>query len=204
MNILLFAPAFALLMFQSVGLLESIKNGIIAIAIQVALAVPFIVAGFGESYFSKAFEFSRQFFFVWTVNWRFVGEDVFVSKEFALGLVGLHLGVLVLFLGKWVGSFGGILNVIKKGVTSTETRVLDADCMFVNPSNISRAEVTYYIDILLTMFTSNLIGITFARSLHYQFYSWYFYTIPYLLFRTQIPLLFKLSLFLFVGPVDHF
>jgi alpha-1,3-mannosyltransferase len=37
------------------------------------------------------------------------------------------------------------------------------------------------IDIPLLLFTSNLIGITFARSLHYQFHSWYFHQIPFLL-----------------------
>mmetsp|Transcript_27524 Transcript_27524/g.31823 ORF Transcript_27524/g.31823 Transcript_27524/m.31823 type:complete len:112 (-) Transcript_27524:61-396(-) len=35
--------------------------------------------------------------------------------------------------------------------------------------------------ILFTLFTSNMIGIVFCRSIHYQFYSWYFHTIPYLL-----------------------
>jgi len=37
------------------------------------------------------------------------------------------------------------------------------------------------IDIPLLLFTSNLIGITFARSLHYQFHSWYFHQVPFLL-----------------------
>ncbi|KAI9350294.1 putative Dol-P-Man:Man(5)GlcNAc(2)-PP-Dol alpha-1,3-mannosyltransferase [Obelidium mucronatum] len=180
MNILLFAPAFALLMFQSVGLIQSIKNAGLAVSIQIALAAPFILSGFGAEYFTKAFEFSRQFFFVWTVNWRFVGEDLFLSREFALGLVVLHLGVVALFLGKWCRGFGGIFSVLKKGLFSNEARILDVDY------------------ILLSMFTSNLIGITFARSLHYQFYSWYFYTIPYLLFRTRLHLIFKLAIFVVI------
>jgi alpha-1,3-mannosyltransferase len=32
-----------------------------------------------------------------------------------------------------------------------------------------------------TMFVSNFVGICFARTLHYQFYCWYFHAIPYLL-----------------------
>uniref|UniRef100_A0A0N5A9G5 dolichyl-P-Man:Man5GlcNAc2-PP-dolichol alpha-1,3-mannosyltransferase n=1 Tax=Syphacia muris TaxID=451379 RepID=A0A0N5A9G5_9BILA len=38
--------------------------------------------------------------------------------------------------------------------------------------------------ILYVVFTSNLLGIAVARSLHYQFYSWYFHSLPYLLFST--------------------
>ncbi|ORY40156.1 ALG3-domain-containing protein [Rhizoclosmatium globosum] len=182
MNILLFAPAFALLMYQSVGLLASIRNAAVVLGVQVALAAPFITAGYGVEYVTKAFEFSRQFFYVWTVNWRFVGEDLFLSKGFAMALVVGHLSVLVLFLGKWTGAHGGILSVIKKGLNVSGTQALNIDY------------------ILLTMFTSNLIGITFARSLHYQFYSWYFYTIPYLLFRTQIPLVLKIAIF---GTIEY-
>jgi len=37
------------------------------------------------------------------------------------------------------------------------------------------------------LFTSNLIGIIFARSLHYQFYSWYAQQIPFLAWRTRYP-----------------
>lgn len=39
--------------------------------------------------------------------------------------------------------------------------------------------------------TSNLIGIIFARSLHYQFYSWYAQQIPFLAWRTKQPVAIK-------------
>lgn len=35
------------------------------------------------------------------------------------------------------------------------------------------------------LFVSNMIGIIFARTLHYQFYSWYFHTIPMILWQTN-------------------
>ena len=43
------------------------------------------------------------------------------------------------------------------------------------------------LDIVLTLMTSNFIGMCFSRSLHYQFYVWYFHTLHYLLWNTYLP-----------------
>ena len=52
--------------------------------------------------------------------------------------------------------------------------------------------------IMVTIFTSNFIGIAFARTLHYQFYCWYFHTLPCLLWHADskiLPVFVKLALF---------
>ena len=43
------------------------------------------------------------------------------------------------------------------------------------------------------LFVANFVGIAFARTLHYQFYSWYFHSLPYLLWRTKLPTAFRIS-----------
>lgn len=43
--------------------------------------------------------------------------------------------------------------------------------------------------ILTVLFGSNFIGIVCSRSIHYQYYDWYFHTLPYLAWRTNLPTL---------------
>ncbi len=43
--------------------------------------------------------------------------------------------------------------------------------------------------IVTTLFFGNFLGVMWARSLHYQFYSWVFFSLPYLLWQTSLPVI---------------
>ncbi|XP_071042894.1 dol-P-Man:Man(5)GlcNAc(2)-PP-Dol alpha-1,3-mannosyltransferase isoform X1 [Parasteatoda tepidariorum] len=169
MNILLFAPGLLFVLLHSVGLKDTCKYIMICGFTQVLLGLPFL-ATHPFSYISRSFDFGRVFLHVWTVNWRFIPEHIFVSPYFHLPLLLCHLIVLVVFAIKWTKNFG--------------TGALHSD-----------QEDSLQIDnFMFVMFTSNFVGIVFARSLHYQFYVWYFFTLPYLLWSTNYPVVFKLCI----------
>lgn len=65
-------------------------------------------------------------------------------------------------------------------------------------SSLSLSPPTQIEHVLTVMLTGNFIGIVFCRSLHYQFYSWYFFSIPYLLWRTDLPNVIKLLCMLLI------
>jgi len=162
MNVLLFAPAvfFVLLIsnrFQATAFLLTVCAGV-----QLLIASDFLFHA-PISYLKMAFEFNRVFLFKWTVNWRFLPEWVFVSPQFHISLIALHVMVLVYYaVFKWFKSQGGLITRLRYGV---RTR-LDTH------------------EVLYALFTANLIGMSFARSLHYQFYCWYYHSLAYLLFST--------------------
>eukprot|EP01102_Stenamoeba_stenopodia_P007874 TRINITY_DN2222_c0_g2_i2.p1 TRINITY_DN2222_c0_g2~~TRINITY_DN2222_c0_g2_i2.p1 ORF type:complete len:422 (-),score=74.69 TRINITY_DN2222_c0_g2_i2:136-1401(-) len=173
MNVLLFAPAFGLVLVKSVGWLKTIIYLSLSLLVQIGLAWPFLTT-YPASYFNRAFEFGRQFIFKWSVNWQFVGEDTFLTKEFALLLMGAHLLVLFLFAERrWTLADGGLLNVILQKFS---------------PKSLANDYV------VRVLFVCNFVGIVFARTLHYQFYVWYFHTLPFLLWSTSLPVLVKMGL----------
>ncbi|KAF9905920.1 dolichyl-P-Man:Man(5)GlcNAc(2)-PP-dolichol alpha-1,3-mannosyltransferase [Linnemannia zychae] len=175
MNILLFFPAFGFLIWQTQGIIGTIAQLAIMVLIQVLLSLPFTLHH-PRSYLNKAFEFSRVFQYQWTVNWKFLDEEVFLSSNWAKCLLAGHIFVLFAFVFlRWGRSEGGIFAVIKKGFTSSPS-VLAIHAQYMQPTHV-----------LTILFTSNFIGIVFARSLHYQFYAWYMMTLPYLLWQTRIP-----------------
>ncbi|KAG8197377.1 hypothetical protein JTE90_013501 [Oedothorax gibbosus] len=167
MNILLFAPGLLFVLLHSIGPRDTFFCITLCGIVQLLVGLPFLYTN-PVSYVSRAFDLGRVFLYEWTVNWRFVPEDIFVSRPFHLCLLGLHLLTLAVFAYKWTRKFGLRL--------SSERRYLSSDNFF------------------FVMFVSNFVGIVFSRSLHYQFYVWYFFTLPHLLWSTGYNPMFKLAI----------
>ncbi|KAI9789966.1 MAG: dolichyl-P-Man:Man(5)GlcNAc(2)-PP-dolichol alpha-1,3-mannosyltransferase [Piccolia ochrophora] len=179
MSVLLALPAVGILLFQATFIgsffRRAIIHAVLMITVQITLASPFLKAN-SRGYLSRAFEFTRQFLYKWTVNWRFVDEDTFTSRTFAVSLLLAHILLLALFVTtRWLRPVGKPL--------------LEAARIALNPpsgqmqQDIARRVTPTFI--LTTVLTANAIGMLCARSLHYQFYSWLAWGTPFLLWRTS-------------------
>uniref|UniRef100_A0A8C9AKP0 Dol-P-Man:Man(5)GlcNAc(2)-PP-Dol alpha-1,3-mannosyltransferase n=1 Tax=Prolemur simus TaxID=1328070 RepID=A0A8C9AKP0_PROSS len=175
MNVLLFAPGLLFLLLTQFGFHGALPKLGICAALQVMLGLPFLLEN-PVGYLSRSFDLGRQFLFRWTVNWRFLPEALFLHRAFHLALLAAHLTLLLLFaVYRWHRTGESILSLLK------------------DPSKRK---------IVSTLFTSNFIGICFSRSLHYQFYVWYFHTLPYLLWATPAPWLTHLFRLLVLGLIE--
>lgn len=172
MNIILFAPGLFVILVLSTGLLNTFRYIFLCAVVQLILGSPFLVS-FPIAYIHRSFDLGRQFFYKWTVNWKCIPEEVFLSKKFQLSLLACHIIILLAFLNKALKNVGGLKGLL----TVKKTHKLSPDF------------------VIFIMFVSNYIGICFSRSLHYQFYVWYYHTIAYLLWSTELPTIFKFLIF---------
>ncbi|OXU26082.1 hypothetical protein TSAR_000198 [Trichomalopsis sarcophagae] len=169
MNILLFAPALLTAYLSNLGLIKTLINLFICAIIQLILGLPFLLVN-PVAYIKGAFNLGRIFEFKWTVNWRFLSEELFVNPYFHIGLLALHILTLIYFSAKWwkyLDSYK-ILRTVEKDISSHLDKT--------NSVDMSTASQLF----ILPMFAANFIGLTFSRSLHYQFYIWYYHTLPYI------------------------
>lgn len=86
MNILLQAPGVLLVLLCGSGLQETFICLSICAIWQVILGFPFLTT-FPYEYLKNSFDVGRVFMYQWTVNWKFLPEDIFVSKDLSLGLL---------------------------------------------------------------------------------------------------------------------
>ncbi|KAH6676705.1 glycosyltransferase family 58 protein [Halenospora varia] len=176
MSLLLALPAIGVVLFLGRGFQGALKQAWLMGQVQIILAFPFLPTN-AIGYLSRAFEFSRAFFFKWTVNWRFMGEQKFLSREFSITLLVGHISALVLFITtRW-------LKPAEKPITELVTEALK----WKEPLGTMQHACSIRISpnyILTTILTANAIGMLFARSLHYQFYAYISLATPFLLWRS--------------------
>ena len=176
MSLLLALPAVGVVLFLARGVQTSLKQAWLMLQLQIVIAFPFLPTN-PWGYLQRAFEFSRQFLFKWTVNWRFVGEDTFLSREFSITLLVGHISTLALFITtRW-------LRMTEKPMTELIGNALK----FQEPCGKMQHAVSIRVSpnyILTTILTANVIGMLFARSLHYQFYAYIALATPFLLWRS--------------------
>uniref|UniRef100_H3ATY4 Dol-P-Man:Man(5)GlcNAc(2)-PP-Dol alpha-1,3-mannosyltransferase n=1 Tax=Latimeria chalumnae TaxID=7897 RepID=H3ATY4_LATCH len=243
MNILLFAPGLLFLLLLEFGLIRTIPKLSICAALQVILGLPFLLEN-PAGYLTCAFDLGRQFLFKWTVNWRFLPEEVFLNRYFHVMLLTAHLSVLLVFaLYRWNNfelfwscrSDESIFSLLKDPAQrKTPHEKVTADHILFPGSqrmlyyagftlysktlyttvfgllgcNKRRvlSSVTFHFNewspIIFVLFTSNFIGVCFSRSLHYQFYVWYFHTLPFLLWSTRVKKLAHLLKVLILGLIE--
>ncbi|KAI2620054.1 glycosyltransferase family 58 protein [Hypoxylon sp. NC1633] len=179
MSLLLVLPAVGIVLFLGRGFWGALKCARIMGYIQLVIALPFLQEN-AKGYLSKAFELTRAFFFEWTVNWRFVGEETFLSRPFSLSLLTMHALVLIGFIvNKW-------LKPARKPLSAIIMPMLQLSSPFSPQEEhrvASRVTPEY---VMTTILSANVIGLLFARTLHYQFYSYLAWSTPYLLWRSGV------------------
>lgn len=177
MSILLGAPAVGLMLLQTLPSSRSINSAMLMAQVQVLLGLPFWTTN-GKGYVGRAFQLTRQFLFKWTVNWRFLGEQIFLSKAFSMALLGVHGVLLALFiLTRWLRPSGLSVPALVKTIFKPLPPKLQ--------QRLSRNVTPDFI--LTSILTSTIIGLLCARSLHYQFYAYIAWSTPFLLWKSGIP-----------------
>lgn len=178
MSLLLALPAIGIVIFLTRGAQTGFRQLWLMAQVQIVIAFPFLPRN-ALGYLSKAFEFSRQFLFKWTVNWRFVGEEIFLSKEFSISLLVGHATALVLFiLTRWLQPAGKPLSSMIANAVKLKEPLGDIQ------HQVARRMTPNFT--LTTILTANVIGMLFARSLHYQFYAYLAWATPFLLWRSGL------------------
>ncbi|KAK7199921.1 dolichyl-P-Man:GDP-Man5GlcNAc2-PP-dolichyl alpha-1,3-mannosyltransferase [Novymonas esmeraldas] len=207
MNVLLFAPGLLYVMLRTLPLWRVLWYLLVCAAVQVAVGLPFLTHDY-TAYLSGSFEVGRVFAHRWSVNYQFLDTDVFVMPELAIGLlVATAATWVLLWRTRWAP---------RTYLTDAESRVLrpviadtqrqgcatkaGATCGEEAVATRGREgeeaeEQAVYAATVSTFFEANLVGVIFARSLHYQFYTWFFYTIPFVLSCTSYPRLLRVASF---------
>jgi alpha-1,3-mannosyltransferase len=132
MSILLYLPGLLVILFKRRGLVSTLRLMMTIGATQVLLALAFMQEDHW-AYLKSSFDLSRVFLYEWTVNWRFLDEETFLSSNWAKGLLVGHVSVLIFFgLFRWCTLDGNVWRVLRKGIQHpllpARLAPLTADC----------------------------------------------------------------------------
>lgn len=189
MNALLYLPGFLIVAYFlcNENILKLATAVVVMAAVQIMVGWKFLLVMFHdddasylrETYLKTAFNFGRSFLYEWTVNWKFIPPVYFASKMFANLLLGAHILVLLWFI---------VTRFLHPNITGKSLLSLMRDAFYPKgtacPTNRYINHKTGPGLIFLTLASTNVIGVLFSRSLHYQFLSWYCWQLPFLLYST--------------------
>ena len=137
MSALLYLPGLLVILFKRHGLMLTMRLLLVVAVTQFVLARSFLAED-PRAYLQNAFDLSRVFMYKWTVNWRFLDEETFLSRSWARGLLVGHVTALVAFgLFRWCRSDGGVAVVLRKGfrhpMLPPMLSPVSADCKVIPP-----------------------------------------------------------------------
>ena len=196
MNTLLAAPGILVVFMRNTSLLQTVTNLAVCAIIQgdhslirklifklysVLIGFEFLTT-FPIAYLHRSFNFGRQFEYKWTVGWRFLSEDIFLDRRFHSVLLLMHIILLVLFFHKHWSS-----------TKAKNASIFEAVKISIMQCGNDATSASETVQIILE---SNFIGIFCARSLHYQFYVWYYHSLPILANSTKMSSLVGVVIFL--------
>ena len=116
MSVLLYFPGLLVILFKRKGASATFFYMVKVVATQVLFAAPFLRED-PWAYARGAFNLGRVFMYKWTVNWRFLDEETFLSRPWALGLLLGHVTLLAVFgWFRWCEPDGGAWRVLSRGL----------------------------------------------------------------------------------------
>lgn len=183
MNALLYLPGLLIIVYflNDENALKTVGMICFGVFVMIGTNILFLANGkdVRDAFLSNAFDFKRQFLYKWSVNWKFISEADFLSDRFHQLLLAGHVVVLMIFVfKKWItpSMTGKSLStlILGDGILRFFYSTLSGQ------NRIVLHEESEY-NIAKIMMLSNLVGVLFARSLHYQFLSWYYYSMPFLM-----------------------
>jgi len=183
MNILLFAPALLIAYIYALGTFKTLLHLSLCAFVQLILGLPFLLNN-PFAYVKSAFNLGKIFEFKWTVNWRFLSEEIFIHPYFHILLLFLHISTLLYCVPNWITYMKSYVKLkrIEKDLKPQLRKKEKIDMCIISQLFI------------YPLFVANFIGIMFSRSLHYQFYIWYYHTLPYIAWCTNYKIVFKLTI----------